>query len=103
MIAAGIIDPTKVVRSALQVLVAVAGLLITTEAMVAEASVKNGQQALSADDMGAWPQQGGICATRRPPWLCVLNTHSVIRPTMHSFLLWSAKNKSVDRSRFSAP
>ena len=53
MIAAGVIDPTKVVRSALQGAVSVAGLLITTEAMVAEASAKNGQQALSADDMGA--------------------------------------------------
>ena len=53
MIAAGVIDPTKVVRSALQGAVSVAGLLITTEAMVVEASAKNGQQALSADDMGA--------------------------------------------------
>jgi chaperonin GroEL len=53
MIAAGVIDPTKVVRSALQGAVSVAGLLITTEAMVVEASAKNGQQALSAEDMGA--------------------------------------------------
>jgi chaperonin GroEL len=36
MIKAGIIDPTKVVRSALQDAASVAGLLITTEAMVAE-------------------------------------------------------------------
>ena len=34
--AAGIIDPTKVVRTALQNAASVAGLLITTEAMVAE-------------------------------------------------------------------
>ena len=33
---AGIIDPTKVVRTALQDAASVAGLLITTEAMVAE-------------------------------------------------------------------
>jgi len=33
---AGIIDPTKVVRHALQDAASVAGLLITTEAMVAE-------------------------------------------------------------------
>jgi chaperonin GroEL len=33
---AGIIDPTKVVRTALQGAASVAGLLITTEAMVAE-------------------------------------------------------------------
>ena len=36
LIAAGIIDPTKVVRVALQNAASVAGLLITTEAMVAE-------------------------------------------------------------------
>src|SRR5207249_9241251 len=36
MIQAGIIDPTKVVRHALQDAASVAGLLITTEAMVAE-------------------------------------------------------------------
>jgi chaperonin GroEL len=32
----GIIDPTKVVRTALQDAASVAGLLVTTEAMVAE-------------------------------------------------------------------
>jgi chaperonin GroEL len=36
LISKGIIDPTKVVRTALQDAVSVAGLLITTEAMVAE-------------------------------------------------------------------
>ena len=36
MVAAGIIDPTKVVRAALQNAASIAGLLITTEAMVAE-------------------------------------------------------------------
>jgi chaperonin GroEL len=36
MIRSGIIDPTKVVRHALQDAASVAGLLITTEAMVAE-------------------------------------------------------------------
>jgi chaperonin GroEL len=36
LVAAGIIDPTKVVRSALQGAASVAALLITTEAMVAE-------------------------------------------------------------------
>jgi len=33
----GILDPTKVVRCALQNAVSIAGLIITTEAMVAEA------------------------------------------------------------------
>jgi chaperonin GroEL len=36
MVKAGIIDPTKVVRLALQGAASVAGLLITTEAMVAD-------------------------------------------------------------------
>jgi chaperonin GroEL len=36
MVAAGIIDPTKVVRTALQDAASIASLLITTEAMVAE-------------------------------------------------------------------
>jgi chaperonin GroEL len=36
LVGSGIIDPTKVVRSALQGAASVAGLLITTEAMVAE-------------------------------------------------------------------
>ena len=40
MLAAGIIDPTKVVRLALQDAASVAGLLITTEAMVAERAEK---------------------------------------------------------------
>ena len=38
LVAKGIIDPTKVVRSALQHAASVAGLLVTTEAMVAERS-----------------------------------------------------------------
>jgi len=37
---AGIIDPTKVVRVALQDAASVAALLITTEAMIADAPVK---------------------------------------------------------------
>jgi len=36
MVSKGIIDPTKVVRAALQGAASIAGLLITTEAMVAE-------------------------------------------------------------------
>jgi len=41
MVAAGIIDPTKVVRTALQDASSVAGLLVTTEAMVAERPKKD--------------------------------------------------------------
>ena len=48
LVKAGIIDPVKVVRIALQDAASVAGLLITTEAMVAERPEKKGQ-----------PMQGG--------------------------------------------
>jgi chaperonin GroEL len=41
LVTKGIIDPTKVVRSAIQGAASVAGLLITTEAMVAEVPKKN--------------------------------------------------------------
>ncbi len=42
LVSKGIIDPTKVVRAALQNAASVAGLLITTEAMVAERPKKDG-------------------------------------------------------------
>jgi chaperonin GroEL len=48
MIQAGIIDPTKVVRTALQDAASVAGLLITTEAMIAELPKKDAAPAASA-------------------------------------------------------
>ena len=51
MVKAGIVDPTKVVRVALQDAASVAGLLITTEAMVADSPKK--------DDMPSMPQGGG--------------------------------------------
>ena len=40
MVAMGILDPTKVTRTALQNAASIAGLMITTEAMVAEAPKK---------------------------------------------------------------
>jgi len=46
MIKAGIIDPTKVVRTALQDAASVASLLITTEAMVAELPKKDAAPAM---------------------------------------------------------
>jgi chaperonin GroEL len=52
MVKAGIIDPTKVVRTALQDASSVAGLLITTEAMVAEKPEKKEAMAGGAPDMG---------------------------------------------------
>ena len=52
MIQAGIIDPTKVVRTALQDAASVAGLLVTTEAMVAELPKKDAAPAMPGGGMG---------------------------------------------------
>jgi chaperonin GroEL len=46
MLAAGIVDPAKVVRAALQGAASVAGLLITTEAMIAEAPKRESAPAI---------------------------------------------------------
>ncbi|MFL5182488.1 MAG: chaperonin GroEL, partial [Microvirga sp.] len=46
MLQAGIVDPAKVVRAALQGAASVAGLLITTEAMIAEAPKKEAAPAM---------------------------------------------------------
>ena len=51
LVAEGVIDPTKVVRAALQNAASIAGLLITTEAMVAEKPKK---------DSGAPAMPGGM-------------------------------------------
>ncbi|MDC0610095.1 chaperonin GroEL [Vibrio sp.] len=51
MIEFGILDPTKVTRSALQFAASVAGLMITTEAMVTE---------LPKDDAPSMPDMGGM-------------------------------------------
>jgi chaperonin GroEL len=52
LVAKGIIDPTKVVRSAIQGAASVAGLLITTEAMVAEVPKKETAPAMPGGGMG---------------------------------------------------
>ncbi len=52
MIKAGIIDPTKVVRTALQDAASVAGLLITTEALIAEKPEKKAPPAGGPGGMG---------------------------------------------------
>ena len=53
LVAKGIIDPTKVVRAALQNAASIAGLLITTEAMVAERPKKDsGAPAMPGGGMG---------------------------------------------------
>ena len=48
----GVIDPTKVVRNALQDAASITGLLITTEAMVAEHPKKEAAQAPMPGGMG---------------------------------------------------
>jgi len=53
MVKAGIIDPTKVVRLALQGAASIAALLITTEAMVAETPEKKPSQPMPGGGMGA--------------------------------------------------
>ena len=57
MVAMGILDPTKVTRSALQNASSVAGLLITTECMVAELPK---EEAGGAPDMGGMGGMGGM-------------------------------------------
>jgi chaperonin GroEL len=56
LVKAGIIDPTKVVRIALQNAASVAGLLVTTEAMVAEKPEPKGGAPMG----GGMPDMGGM-------------------------------------------
>ncbi|MDJ0512673.1 MAG: chaperonin GroEL [Methyloceanibacter sp.] len=56
----GVIDPAKVVRTALQDAASVAGLLITTEAMVAEIPKKSAPPAMPGGDMGGMGGMGGM-------------------------------------------
>ena len=59
MIEAGIIDPVKVVRIALQDAASVAGLLITTEAMVAD-KPQDAAASPAMPDMGGMGGMGGM-------------------------------------------
>ena len=58
MLTAGVIDPTKVVRIALEYAASVAGLLVTTEAMVADKPSKSGGS--SMPDMESMGGMGGM-------------------------------------------
>ncbi len=58
MIEMGILDPTKVTRSALQFAASVAGLMITTEAMVTDAPKSDNGPAMP--DMGGMGGMGGM-------------------------------------------
>ena len=55
MLKMGILDPTKVTRAALQNAASVAGLIITTEAMVAETPKEEGGM-----PGGGMPDMGGM-------------------------------------------
>ena len=59
MLAMGILDPTKVTRSALQFAASVAGLMITTECMVTELP-KDDKADLGATGMGGMGGMGGM-------------------------------------------
>ena len=60
MIEKGIIDPAKVVRTALQDAASIAGLLITTEAMVAEKPEPKDGMGGGMPDMGGMGGMGGM-------------------------------------------
>ena len=62
LIKAGVIDPTKVVRTAIQNAASVASLLLTTEAMIAEKPDENagGGMPGGMPDMGGMGGMGGM-------------------------------------------
>ena len=60
LVKSGIIDPTKVVRTALQDAASIAGLLVTTEAMVAEKPEKKGAPMPGGGGMGGMGGMDGM-------------------------------------------
>ncbi len=60
MLKAGIVDPAKVTRSALENAVSVASMLLTTEAAVADVPEKKGCGAPAMPDMGGMGGMGGM-------------------------------------------
>ena len=60
MIEMGILDPTKVTRSALQAASSIGGLILTTEAAVADAPKKDGAAGGGMPDMGGMGGMGGM-------------------------------------------
>src|SRR3990167_2177673 len=60
MVAMGILDPTKVTRTALQNAASIAGLMITTECMVTDAPKKEEAAAGDAGGMGGMSGMGGM-------------------------------------------
>ncbi len=57
---AGVIDPTKVTRSALQNAASIAGMFLTTEAVIAERPQKESAEAGAGADMGGMGGMGGM-------------------------------------------
>ena len=60
MIEMGILDPTKVTRSALQAASSIGGLILTTEAAIADLPKKEGQAGGGMPDMGGMGGMGGM-------------------------------------------
>ena len=60
MIEFGIVDPAKVTRTALQSAASVAGLMITTEAMISEIPEEGGAAGGGMPDMGGMGGMGGM-------------------------------------------
>jgi len=60
LVKAGVIDPTKVVRTALQNAGSIASLLLTTEALVADLPEEKSASAPAAPDMGGMGGMGGM-------------------------------------------
>ena len=60
LFAFGVIDPAKVVRTALEDASSIAGLLVTTEAMVADKPEKAGAGGGGMPDMGCMGRMGGM-------------------------------------------
>ena len=60
MLEMGILDPAKVTRTALEAAGSVAGLMITTEVMVADAPEDGAAAAPAMPDMGGMGGMGGM-------------------------------------------
>ena len=72
MFSKGIIDPTKVVRSALQDAASIAGLLITTEAMIADKPEEK--------DSGPVMPPGGMGGmAARVEWVCKFTRPKILK------------------------
>ena len=64
LVSKGIIDPTKVVRTALQDAASIAGLLMTTEAMVAQKPKKETPMPATRRPEEAWTTNSGLKGPR---------------------------------------